>query len=249
MSDIFELQDVSAFYGSKEVLHDISCKIKDRRITTIIGPSGCGKSTFLKMLNRLLEEEVDAKITGTILFNGRDSQMIPLEELRRHVGMVFQEPTPFPLSIYKNMTYAPLYYGVRKKADLDAVVRLYLERTGLWDEVKDELGKSALKLSGGQQQRLCIARSLTAKPDVLLLDEPCSALDVKSTEVIEKLLLELKEQYTIVMVTHNLFQARRLADDCLFLYNGILYEQNSAEAFFSDPQRKESKDYLQGVFS
>ena len=169
--------------------------------------------------------------------------------LRRRVGMVFQTPTPFPMSIYKNMTYAPLYYGIHGKQKLDALVREKLEITGLWDEVKDELGKSALKLSGGQQQRLCIARALTAEPEVLLLDEPCSALDVKSTQIIEELLLKLKEQYTIVIVTHNLFQAKRIADDCIFMLNGQLCEQNTTQELFNHPQKQETKDYLQGVYA
>ena len=163
--------------------------------------------------------------------------------------MVFQTPTPFPMSIYKNMTYAPQYYGITGKKNLDAIVREKLEVTGLWEEVKDELGKNALKLSGGQQQRLCIARALTADPEILLLDEPCSALDVKSTQIIEELLLKLKERYTIVIVTHNLFQAKRIADDCIFLLNGQLWEQNTTEELFANPQQQETKDYLQGVYA
>ena len=171
------------------------------------------------------------------------------ETLRRRVGMVFQTPAPFPMSIYKNMTYAPLYYGVKGRKELDRIVHENLEVTGLWDEVKDELNKSALKLSGGQQQRLCIARALTVQPEVLLLDEPCSALDVKSTEIIEQLLLKLKAHYTIVIVTHNLFQARRIADDCIFMLNGELWEQGTAEELFEHPQRQETKDYVQGAFA
>ena len=238
MSDaMITLHDFGASYEKKEVLHQVSGAIRPNRITAIIGPSGCGKSTLLKAMNRTLELEGGVELTGSIHLEGKDIQTIPPEELRRRVGMVFQTPTPFPMSIYRNMTYAPLYYGVRDKGELERLVRENLEVTGLYDEVKDELGKSALKLSGGQQQRLCIARALTAKPEVLLLDEPCSALDVKSTEVIEQLLLRLKESYTIVIVTHNLFQARRIADDCLFLLNGTVWEQG------------EAREYLQGVYA
>ena len=174
---------------------------------------------------------------------------MPVEELRRRVGMVFQTPAPFPMSIYKNMTYAPQYYGVGKKQELDRIVRENLEITGLYEEVKEELGKSALKLSGGQQQRLCIARALTAQPEILLLDEPCSALDVKSTQIIEDLLVQLKQRYTIVIVTHNLFQARRIADDCIFLLNGQLWEQGSTRELFEAPSRQETRDYLAGVYA
>jgi len=188
-------------------------------------------------------------VKGSIHLNGSNVQTIPADELRRRVGMVFQVPTPFPMSIYKNMTYAPLYYGIKGKETLDKTVRENLEVTGLWDEVKDELNKSAMKLSGGQQQRLCIARALTANPEILLLDEPCSALDVKSTQTIEELLLQLKEKYTIVIVTHNLFQARRIADNCIFMLNGQLWEQNTTEELFTNPQRQETKDYLQGVYA
>ena len=171
------------------------------------------------------------------------------EELRQKVGMVFQSPTPFPMSVYKNLTYAPLYYGVRDRKALDRLVRDVLETTGLYDEVKDELHRSALTLSGGQQQRLCIARALTVRPEVLLLDEPCSALDDKSTRTIEQLLKALKERYTVVVVTHDLFQARRIADECIFLLDGQLWEQGPAEDFFSSPRRAETQDYLSGRFS
>ena len=250
MSDaMITLHDFGASYEKKEVLHQVSGAIRPNRITAIIGPSGCGKSTLLKAMNRTLELEGGVELTGSIHLEGKDIQTIPPAELRRRVGMVFQTPTPFPMSIYRNMTYAPLYYGVRDKGELERLVRENLEVTGLYDEVKDELGKSALKLSGGQQQRLCIARALTAKPEVLLLDEPCSALDVKSTEVIEQLLLRLKESYTIVIVTHNLFQARRIADDCLFLLNGTVWEQGEARELFASPQRRETREYLQGVYA
>lgn len=246
---IITLHDFGVAYEKKTVLEGVNTTIRRGRITAIIGPSGCGKSTMLKAMNRMLELQGDAKIRGSIHLNGQDINTISADELRRRVGMVFQTPTPFPMSIYKNMTYAPQYYGVAGKQKLDRIVREKLEVTGLWEEVKDELNKSALKLSGGQQQRLCIARALTAEPEILLLDEPCSALDVKSTQIIEQLLLELKEKYTIVIVTHNLFQARRIADDCIFVLNGRLWEQNTTQELFSTPQRQETKDYLQGAYA
>ena len=249
MSNAITLHDFGAAYEKKTVLSGINAAIPAGQITAIIGPSGCGKSTLLKAINRMLELETDADTQGSIHINGKDIHTIPAEELRRKVGMVFQTPTPFPMSIYKNMTYAPLYYGVRGKQKLEKIVRENLEVTGLWEEVKDELNKSALKLSGGQQQRLCIARALTANPEILLLDEPCSALDVKSTQTIEELLLKLKETYTIVIVTHNLFQARRIADNCIFMLNGEIWEQNTTEELFNNPQRQETKDYLQGVYA
>ena len=250
MSDQFiTLHDFGVAYEKKCVLEGVNTAIRKNRITAIIGPSGCGKSTMLKAMNRMLELQRDATIRGSIHLNGQDIQTIPADELRRRVGMVFQTPTPFPMSIYKNMTYAPLYYGIHGKQKLENIVREKLEVTGLWEEVKDELNKSALKLSGGQQQRLCIARALTADPEILLLDEPCSALDVKSTQIIEELLLKLKEHYTIVIVTHNLFQARRIADDCIFMLNGQLWEQNTTEELFNNPRKQETKDYLQGAYA
>ena len=246
---LITLHDFGVAYENKTVLEGVNTTIRKNRITAIIGPSGCGKSTMLKAMNRMLELQSDAKIRGSIHLNGQDIQTIPADELRRRVGMVFQTPTPFPMSIYKNMTYAPLYYGVSGRQKLERIVREKLEITGLWEEVKDELNKSAMKLSGGQQQRLCIARALTADPEILLLDEPCSALDVKSTQIIEELLLKLKEQYTIIIVTHNLFQARRIADDCIFMLNGRLWEQNMTEELFNHPQKQETKDYLQGAYA
>ena len=246
---IISLHDFGAAYENKTVLSGVNTSIQRGKITAIIGPSGCGKSTLLKAMNRMLELESDTSVRGSIHLNGQDIHTLSADELRRRVGMVFQTPTPFPMSIYKNMTYAPLYYGIKGKQNLDRIVQENLEVTGLWEEVRDELSKSALKLSGGQQQRLCIARALTAEPEILLLDEPCSALDVKSTQIIEDLLLKLKEKYTIVIVTHNLFQARRIADECIFMLGGELWEQNSTEALFANPQRQETKDYLQGVYA
>ena len=246
---VITTHDFGVAYEKKTVLEGVNTSIRRGRITAIIGPSGCGKSTLLKAMNRMLELQDDVTVKGSIHLEGQDIQTISADELRRRVGMVFQTPTPFPMSIYKNMTYAPLYYGAKGKQNLDKIVRENLEVTGLWEEVKDELNKSAMKLSGGQQQRLCIARALTAQPEVLLLDEPCSALDVKSTQIIEELLLKLKEQYTIIIVTHNLFQARRIADDCIFMLNGQLWEQNTTEELFNNPQKQETKDYLLGVYA
>ena len=246
---LITLHNFGVAYEKKTVLEDVNAAIRPNRITAIIGPSGCGKSTLLKAMNRLLELQSDVTIRGSIHLNGQDIHTIPADELRRRVGMVFQTPSPFPMSIYKNMTYAPAYYGVTGKQHLDKIVQENLKVTGLWDEVKDELNKSALKLSGGQQQRLCIARALTANPEILLLDEPCSALDVKSTQTIEELLLKLKKKYTIVIVTHNLFQARRIADDCIFMLNGQLWEQNTTKELFANPQKQETKDYLLGAYA
>ena len=247
--ELLKFHDFGVAYDHKKVLECVNTSIRRGKITAIIGPSGCGKSTMLKAINRMLETQKDAEVFGSIHLNSVDIHTLEPEVLRRKVGMVFQTPTPFPMSIYKNMTYAPLYYGVKNKQHLDNLVRDKLEVTGLWEEVKDELNKNALKLSGGQQQRLCIARALTADPEILLLDEPCSALDVKSTQIIEELLLKLKEQYTIVIVTHNLFQARRIADDCIFMLNGQLWEQNTTEELFTNPQKHETRDYLQGVYA
>ena len=246
---IITLHDFGVAYEKKTVLEGVNTTSRRGRITASIGPSGCGKPTMRKAMNRMLELQGDAKIRGSIHLNGQDINTSSAAALRRRVGMVFQTPTPFPMSIYKNMTYAPQYYGVAGKQKLEKIVREKLEVTGLWEEVKDELNKRALKLSGGQQLRLCIARALTAEPEILLLDEPCSALDVKSTQIIEQLLLELKEKYTIVIVTHNLFQARRIADDCIFVLNGRLWEQNTTQELFSNPQRQETKDYLQGAYA
>jgi phosphate transport system ATP-binding protein len=246
---ILTLHDFGAAYEKKTVLSGINTTIRRGRITAIIGPSGCGKSTLLKAMNRMLELETDAVTEGSIHLNGKDIHTIAPDELRRRMGMVFQTPTPFPMSIYKNMTYAPRFYGISGKQKLEGILREKLEVTGLWEEVRDELNKSALKLSGGQQQRLCIARALTADPEILLLDEPCSALDVKSTQIIEELLLKLKGDYTIVIVTHNLFQARRIADDCIFMLGGQLWEQGETEKLFTNPQRQETKDYLLGAFA
>ena len=248
MEPIMTLRGVGAAYEGKAALAEVDLDIPAGAITAIIGPSGCGKSTLLRCMNGLLEQEPGASCTGEITLKGTNIRRLPREELRRRVGLVFQTPAPFPFSIYRNLTYAPRYYGMRDKRTLDALVREKLVLTGLYDEVCGELHKSALKLSGGQQQRLCIARALTVEPEVLLLDEPCSALDVRSTAVIEQLLLRLRERYALVVVTHNIAQARRIADRVVFLYDGRLVEQGESEAVLTCPERTETREFLAGVF-
>ena len=243
---IITLHDFGVSYGQKTVLSQVNAAIAPNRITAIIGPSGCGKSTMLKAMNRMLD--ADARVLGSIHLEGEDIQNLSAETLRRRVGMVFQSPTPFPMSVYKNMTYAPLYYGVKGRQALDKTVRQTLEVTGLWEEVKDELNKSALKLSGGQQQRLCIARALAVEPEVLLMDESTSALDPISTSKVEELATELKEKYTIVMVTHNMQQAARISDKTAFFLLGELVEMGPTERVFATPVDKRTEDYISGRF-
>lgn len=247
MDSVITLSGFGAAYGEKTVLDGVSLEIKPNRITAVLGASGCGKSTLLSAMNGMLSLKPGAKTWGEIRLWGQELSHVPAEELRRRVGMVFQSPTPFPFSIRKNMTYAPLYYGVKNKDELDEIVKENLLITGLYDEVKEELGKSALALSGGQQQRLCIARALTARPEVLLLDEPCSALDAGNTRIIEELLVALKERYTIVIVTHNLMEAKRIADDCVFLGNGTLIETGSMEKLLTAPEKPETREYLRDI--
>ena len=245
MNSAMTLRDVSAFYDGKPAIAHISADIPKNEITAVIGPSGCGKSTLLRCMNGLLAQEPGTEVRGEIALDGTDISRLPSEELRRRVGLVFQTPTPFPFSILKNLTFAPQYYGQRDKKALEALAIGKLQLCGLYDEVKDELRKNAQKLSGGQQQRLCIARALTVEPDILLLDEPCSALDVRA-QTVEELLLRLKERYTVVIVTHNLAQARRIADRTMFLYNGQLIEQG--EHLLTHPQEKETRAFLEGAF-
>jgi len=246
MNSAMTLRDVSAFYDGRPAIAHISADIPRNEITAVIGPSGCGKSTLLRCMNGLLAQEPGTEVRGEIALDGTDISRLPSEELRRRVGLVFQTPTPFPFSILKNLTFAPQYYGQRDKKALEALAVEKLQLCGLYDEVKDELRKNAQKLSGGQQQRLCIARALTVEPDILLLDEPCSALDVRATQTVEELLLRLKERYTVVIVTHNLAQARRIADRTMFLYNGQLIEQG--EHLLTHPQEKETRAFLEGAF-
>lgn len=246
--NILEIKDFSVNYGKSRVLKNINLDIERNRITAIIGPSGCGKSTFLKSLNLMITEEKSSEILGKIYFNGKNIKDFQIENLRKKIGLVFQTPTPFPFSIYKNMIYAPVYYGIKDKKELDKIVKEKLILAGLYDEIKDEMNKSALSLSGGQQQRLCIARELTVEPEVLLLDEPCSALDIQNTMKIEEMLKNLSSKYTIVIVTHNLAQAKRIADKTAFFFDGELVEYGDTEDIFTNPKDEKTKNYINGIF-
>ncbi len=245
--NIIELANLSAYYGDKKVLNNINMRIEKNKITAIIGPSGCGKSTLLAVLNRMLEENGGA-IEGKVFFDEKDILNYPKDELRKRIGIVFQKPSPFPMSIYKNLTYAPLYYGVRDKKILKQMVDDKLKISGLYQEVKDNLKMSALKLSGGQQQRLCIARALTVEPDILLMDEPCSALDVKNTANIEDMLVNSLDNYTIVIVTHNLSQAKRISDYTAFILDGEIVEYGETNEVFNNPKDKRTKEYIEGIY-
>ena len=247
--DKFTIKDLDLFYGDFQALKKISMHIPEKEITAFIGPSGCGKSTLLKSLNRMNDLVEGCKITGTLLLDGEPiNQMKNVNLLRKRVGMVFQKPNPFPMSIYDNVAYGPRTHGIRKKSELDAIVEDSLKKAAIWDETKDRLKKSALGMSGGQQQRLCIARELAVQPEVLLMDEPTSALDPISTTKIEDLALELKNQYTIVMVTHNMQQAARISDKTAFFLLGEMVEMNDTETIFSKPQDKRTDDYITGRF-
>ena len=247
--DKFTIKDLDLFYGDFQALKKISMHIPEKEITAFIGPSGCGKSTLLKSLNRMNDLVEGCKITGTLLLDGEPiNQMKNVNLLRKRVGMVFQKPNPFPMSIYDNVAYGPRTHGIRKKSELDAIVEESLKKAAIWDETKDRLKKSALGMSGGQQQRLCIARALAVQPEVLLMDEPTSALDPISTTKIEDLALELKNQYTIVMVTHNMQQAARISDKTAFFLLGEMVEMNDTETIFSKPQDKRTDDYITGRF-
>ncbi len=248
MGEILEIKKLSVAFGKKKILKNMYMKIEEKKITAIIGPSGCGKSTFIKCLNLMVDEEKNAVIDGEILFERKNIRDIEKEDVRENIGMVFQSPTPFPLSIYDNMVYAPLYYGIKDKKKLKSIVEEKLKLTNLYDEVKDSLSMKATKLSGGQQQRLCIARSLTVEPKILLLDEPCSALDIKNTENIEKMLKKLSDKYTIVIVTHNLAQAKRIADYTAFILNGEIMEYKKTDDLFNNPDDLRTKQYIDGVF-
>ena len=247
--DKFTIKDLDLFYGDFQALKKISMHIPEKEITAFIGPSGCGKSTLLKSLNRMNYLVEGCKITGTLLLDGEPiNQMKNVNLLRKRVGMVFQKPNPFPMSIYDNVAYGPRTHGIRKKSELDAIVEDSLKKAAIWDETKDRLKKSALGMSGGQQQRLCIARALAVQPEVLLMDEPTSALDPISTTKIEDLALELKKQYTIVMVTHNMQQAARISDKTAFFLLGEMVEMNDTETIFSKPKDKRTDDYITGRF-
>lgn len=248
--NIIQARDLCLWYGETQALKNINIKIPERSITALIGPSGCGKSTFLKTLNRMNDLIPDVKITGKVLYKGMDifSSDIDVNGLRRDVGMVFQKPNPFPMSIYDNVAYGPRTHGIKNKAKLDDIVEKSLISAAIWDEVKDRLKKSALGLSGGQQQRLCIARALAVEPKVLLMDEPTSALDPISTSKVEDLAMELKKYYTIVMVTHNMQQAARISDSTAFFLLGELVEYDNTERLFSHPTDKRTEDYITGRF-
>ena len=250
MDSIMDIRNLNLWYGDHKVLHDISVSLPKNQITALIGPSGCGKSTFLKTLNRMNDLVEGVKITGDVLYNGEDIYDPKLDViwLRKHIGMVFQKPNPFPMSIYDNIAYGPRTHGIRSKAKLDDIVEKSLRDAAIWDEVKDRLKKSALGMSGGQQQRLCIARALAVQPEVLLMDEPTSALDPISTSKIEELAMELKKDYTIVMVTHNMQQATRISDKTAFFLLGEVIEFADTDKLFSMPADKRTEDYITGRF-
>lgn len=250
MNNIMTVHDLCLWYGSHQALTDINIEIPEKSITALIGPSGCGKSTFLKTINRMNDLIPDVKITGEIKYKERNifAPNVDVNDLRREVGMVFQKPNPFPMSIYDNIAYGSRTHGVKNKAKLDDIVERSLRGAAIWDEVKDRLKKNALGLSGGQQQRLCIARALAVEPEVLLMDEPTSALDPISTLKIEELAEELKKKYTIIIVTHNMQQAVRISDRTAFFLLGELVEYGDTEKMFSDPVDKRTEDYITGRF-
>ena len=250
MSDIFTVHDLNLWYGPTQALHHVDMNIPEQSITALIGPSGCGKSTFLKTLDRMNDLVPGVRIEGTVEYDGKNifAPDVDVNELRRQVGMVFQKPNPFPMSVYDNVAYGPRTHGVRNRAKLDEIVEQSLRSAAIWDEVKDRLRKNALGLSGGQQQRLCIARALAVEPRVLLMDEPTSALDPISTSKIEDLAMELKKRYTIVIVTHNMQQALRISDRTAFFLLGELIEYDDTERMFSTPTQKKTEDYITGRF-
>ncbi len=250
MSAIITAEDLHLWYGETHALKGINMAIPEKNITALIGPSGCGKSTFLKTLNRMNDLIPSVRIDGDVLYNGQSifAREVDVNSLRRDIGMVFQKPNPFPMSIYDNIAYGPRTHGVTNKKELDDIVEQALQDAAIWDEVKDRLKKSALGLSGGQQQRLCIARALAVRPQVLLMDEPTSALDPISTSRIEELALQLKERYTIVIVTHNMQQAVRISDNTTFFLLGELIEFDETEKLFSQPKEKRTEDYITGRF-
>lgn len=245
----FDIKNVDLYYNDFHALKDISLEIPENKITAFIGPSGCGKSTLLKSLNRMNDLVEGCRITGQFLLDGEDIYgKMDTNILRKRVGMVFQKPNPFPMSVYDNIAYGPRTHGIHSKVKLDDIVEKSLRDAAIWDELKDRLKKSALGLSGGQQQRLCIARALAVEPEVLLMDEPTSALDPISTSKIEDLAIELKKDYTIVMVTHNMQQAARISDKTAFFLLGEVIEYNDTDTIFSTPQDKRTEDYITGRF-
>lgn len=248
--DKITVDQMNLYYGDFHALKDVELKMQDKEITAFIGPSGCGKSTLLKSLNRMNDLVSGCKITGQICLDGEDiySKKMDVNALRKRVGMVFQKPNPFPMSIYDNIAYGPRTHGIRSKAKLDEIVETSLRQAAIWEEVKDRLKKSALGMSGGQQQRLCIARALAVQPEVLLMDEPTSALDPISTSKIEDLAVELKKDYTIIMVTHNMQQAARISDKTVFFLLGEVIEYGDTEKIFSMPADRRTEDYISGRF-
>ena len=245
---IISVKDLNLWYGQTQALKSISMDIPEHAITALIGPSGCGKSTFLKTLNRMNDLVAGVRVTGQVHYQGQDIFSWEVSQLRKEVGMVFQKPNPFPMSIYDNIAYGPRTHGIKTRAQLDEIVEKALRSAAIWDEVKDRLKKNALGLSGGQQQRLCIARALAVEPKVLLMDEPTSALDPISTGRIEDLAMELKKDYTIVIVTHNMQQAARISDRTAFFLLGDLVEYDATETLFSKPCDKRTEDYITGRF-
>jgi phosphate transport system ATP-binding protein len=247
---VFDVQDVEVFYGAFRAVHDVTMKIHKNQITAFIGPSGCGKTTMLRAFNRMHDVIPGARVAGKLSYHGVDlyGPDVSATEVRRRIGMVFQKPNPFPKSIYDNIAFGPRVNGVTKKADLDAIVEKSLRSAALWDEVKDRLRNSALGMSGGQQQRLCIARTIAVEPEVVLMDEPCSALDPIATLKIEDLMQELKQKYTIVIVTHNMQQAARASDFTGFFWLGELVEHGETKKLFVKPQQKQTEDYITGRF-
>ena len=250
MDSIIETKGLKLWYGEKQALHGTTIAIPKHEITALIGPSGCGKSTFLKTLNRMQDLVPGVRVEGQVLYEGQNiyDPQVDVTWLRKRIGMVFQKANPFPMSIYDNIAYGPRTHGVRSKAKLDEIVEHSARSAAIWDEVKDRLKSSALGLSGGQQQRLCIARALAVEPEVLLMDESTSALDPISTGKIEDLALQLKEKYTVVMVTHNMQQAARISDNCAFFLLGELVEFAKTDRLFSDPRDKRTEDYITGRF-
>ena len=250
MNNIMTVKDLCLWYGQTQALKNINIDIPEKSITALIGPSGCGKSTFLKTLNRMNDLVQGVKITGEVKYGDMDifAPDTDVNKLRKEIGMVFQKPNPFPMSVYDNIAFGPRTHGVKGKAKLDDMVEEALRKAAIWDEVKDRLDKSALSFSGGQQQRLCIARALAVQPEVLLMDEPTSALDPISTLKIEDLALELKQNYTIVIVTHNMQQAVRISDKTAFFLLGEVVEFNDTDSLFSNPQEKKTEDYITGRF-
>lgn len=249
MGNKFEIKDLNLYYGDYHALKNINIDLAENEITAFIGPSGCGKSTFLKCLNRMNDLVEGCKITGSVTLDGEDIYgNMDVNKLRKRVGMVFQNPNPFPMSVYDNIAYGPRTHGIRNKKVLDEIVERSLRNAAIWDELKDRLKKSALGLSGGQQQRLCIARALAVEPEVILMDEPTSALDPISTSKIEDLVIDLKNKYTIIMVTHNMQQATRVSDKTAFFLLGDMIEYGDTEELFSMPKDKRTEDYITGRF-